>query len=673
MGYRREVDGLRAIAVLSVIFSHAGFNFFSGGFVGVDIFFVISGYLITVLVITDLENKRFDIGDFYERRARRILPALFVMLLACVPFAWILLLPGDFQQFFESFLSVIFFGSNFFFWLQGSNYFALSAETQPLLHTWSLAIEEQFYLLFPVFLLLAWRFGRARVFGIIVLIALVSLSLSEWASTAGPVANFYVLPTRAWELLAGSVGAFLLKKQGKQSSNVLSLLGLAAIVAAILFYDKSTPFPSLYAVVPVGGALLVLVYAGKGTLANRFLSTAPLVSVGLISYSAYLWHQPLFAFARLGLSPVLDAGLAMLLIVATLILSIVSYFFIEKPFRQKAKIGRRALAATVVVSTLLLGTVGYIGASGDGFRDRWEPTLSNLQWASFGDRVNQQGQVCLPYVDEKYTKLTFCEYGDIGSSRTLVVYGDSHLDAISYQLDRVSAEIGLRVVGVTIGAGCGVIFDITNVETPNKRGHYKTCNEGFDQLLEFIDSRDLEVLVVSRWTFQMFPAPGHVEALAFDNGVGGIEVQNYRENVAINSNGMSAVDWRTKSEATIKLLGGLADSAEALYINYPIPEIGWDIFRENMLFARLNGQPLTSLKFPREAYYARNSSVISILEEVGSGHPNVYLIRADQAFCEDLVPGYCVAQIPGSIFYLDDDHLSDSGATLFLDKIPLFR
>jgi hypothetical protein len=432
-----------------------------------------------------------------------------------------------------------------------------------------------------------------------------------------------------------------------------------------------TPFPGFYALLPVGGALLVLLYGGESTLVARVLSRRPLVGLGLISYSAYLWHQPLFAFARLRLDGFPEASLMILLTIVTLLLAIVSYRWVEKPFREKGRIRPRVLVSMAVVSTVTLGLLGFVGAHGDGFRDRWEPGISLMQWTSLGDRQAQEGKVCEGYLDPKYPSLQFCEYGNLDAIETLVVYGDSHLDSISYQLDSVSANRGIRIVQAEI-PGCGIIPEITRRSTDSLKDHYKRCDEGFRQLLEFIEDRRAKVLVVSRWTFQMFPAPGHVEALNFDNGVGGVESISYRENVAVFSDGSSTVEWEAKKVATTRLLEGLADSADEIYVNYPIPEMGWDIFKENLRNSRTQGQ-LASLKYPAHTYYARNDSVIGILEEVATSRPNVHLIRADIAFCSDIVPEYCVAQTADSIFYLDDDHLSDAGADLFLDKIPLFR
>lgn len=239
MKYRSEIDGLRAVAVVPVILFHAGFQIFSGGYVGVDVFFVISGYLITTILVDDINSDRFKIIDFYERRARRIIPALLFVILVCVPFAWMWMIPSQMKDFSQSLVAVSLFASNVLFQLE-SGYFATAAEEKPLLHTWSLAVEEQYYVLFPIFLLLTWRFGRNRVFWSIVVLAAMSLALSELASRIKPTANFYLAPTRAWELLAGSIAAFIVGEQGVRSSNSLSSIGLTAILVSIFAYDDTT-------------------------------------------------------------------------------------------------------------------------------------------------------------------------------------------------------------------------------------------------------------------------------------------------------------------------------------------------------------------------------------------------------------------------------------------------
>jgi len=359
MKYRAEIDGLRALAVLPVIFFHAGFEWFSGGFIGVDIFFVISGYLITTIIIEEIENKKFSIVNFYERRARRILPALFTVLILSTISAWVLLSDTSLNKYGNALIGVTLFLSNFVFWRE-QGYFDESAELNPLLHTWSLAVEEQYYLLFPIFLLLVWRFGKEKVFWMIVAMAAISMLISEWGWRNTPTANFYLAHSRAWELFAGSIAAFIIQKRGVQKNEVLSLLGISAVVFSMFTYDNSTPFPSFYTLLPVIGVALLILFADKETLVARMLSNKLIVGIGLISYSAYLWHVPLFAYTRIITNEIeLENGLSLILIALTFIGAFVSWRYIEKPFRDKSFLSRRMLFLLSLVVMLILLLVGY--------------------------------------------------------------------------------------------------------------------------------------------------------------------------------------------------------------------------------------------------------------------------------------------------------------------------
>lgn len=361
MTYRAEIDGLRALAVVTIVLFHAGFDLFSGGYVGVDIFFVISGYLITTILINDISNHRFSLIEFYERRLRRILPAFFLVTLICTPFAWNWMFPNDQREYFQSLFAVSVFASNFLFWKQ-EDYFASTAEEKPLLHTWSLAVEEQYYLVFPVFMFLAWRFGKNRVFWSIVLIAALSLALSEWGWRNAPVANFYLLPTRAWELLAGSIAAFLIHRNGVKDNNLLSTVGFIAILFSIFFYDETTAFPSIYALVPVVGTVLLVMFAGTQTLAARILSYRLLVGIGLISYSVYLWHQPLFAFARLRTISEPGGKTALFLIGVTFLLAYFTWKYVETPVRKKTLFSsRKSIFSTAFVALAVFAVSGTAG------------------------------------------------------------------------------------------------------------------------------------------------------------------------------------------------------------------------------------------------------------------------------------------------------------------------
>ena len=335
--YRRELDGLRALAVLSVILFHAGLKTFSGGFVGVDIFFVLSGYLITTIILVELKNNNFSLINFYERRARRILPALFFVMAACVPLAWILFSPNDLINFSKSLVQIPIFLSNIFFSKDGG-YFETSAEIKPLLHTWTLAVEEQFYIFFPIFLTLNWKLGKRSVTLLVITIALFSLYFAQSNHLLRPVENFFMLASRAWELTIGVLVALYSIDNGKsnQSKNlnqILSFIGLILITYAVMTFQKDTPFPSIYTLIPVAGSALLILYANKDTLVGRILGAKILVGVGLISYSSYLWHYPIFAFARYHWSVNFIQMIA--LSIGSIFLGYLTYKFIEKPFREK--------------------------------------------------------------------------------------------------------------------------------------------------------------------------------------------------------------------------------------------------------------------------------------------------------------------------------------------------
>lgn len=467
MDYRREIDGLRAVAVLPVILFHAGFQSFSGGFVGVDVFFVISGYLITTIILTELEQGRFSIINFYERRARRILPALFLVMFVCLPFAWLWLLPDDMKSFSQSLVAVSVFASNVLFWKK-SGYFDTAAELKPLLHTWSLAVEEQYYVFFPIFLVLSWRLGRSKTCRLLVIVFVVSLAVAQWASLAAPAAGFYLLPTRGWELLVGVFSAFFVTSFSKDYipthiRDVGGFIGAALIVYAIFAFDKETRFPSLYTLAPTIGAALLIVCATQGTIIGRLLGNRILVGIGLISYSSYLWHQPLLSFARHlnlgGPTKVLLGGLAAL----SLGLGYFSWKYIEVPFRNKNFVSRQAIVICGLVGGVFFLVVGLAGhVFHEQYKQIW---LSNqTQEARVTFQVIEEAQGSLNYrqfVGRKHgdgecrfnvERLTAEIEGEFLScfkkhGKGVAILGDSHaIDLFSVSLSSSQAPF---VVGVT--------------------------------------------------------------------------------------------------------------------------------------------------------------------------------------------------------------------------------
>ena len=307
--YRPEIDGLRSLAVISVILYHAQiliFNFkpFKGGFIGVDIFFVISGYLITSIILKELlENGKFLFKNFYERRIRRILPALLFIMLVSIPFSWIYLYPIGLLDYSKSILYSLGFGSNFYFHFSGLEYGSPEGLLKPFLHTWSLAVEEQYYILFPIGLVCIFRYFRRHLIYILFIFFFMSLFLADWGSKNYPSSTFYLLHSRVWELICGSVVAYFEIKMGRRCqkkilSQIFPILGLILIIYSIIFFDNKTFHPSFYTLIPVIGVTFILWFSNNDDFISRILSHKIFVGVGLISYSLYLWHYPIFSFAK---------------------------------------------------------------------------------------------------------------------------------------------------------------------------------------------------------------------------------------------------------------------------------------------------------------------------------------------------------------------------------------
>ncbi len=399
MEYRREIDGLRAVAVVPVILFHAGLSVFPGGYAGVDVFFVISGYLITTLILNDVEGGRFSIARFYERRARRILPALFVVVAVTLPLAFLVMLPTQLRDLSESMAAVGLFLSNFYF-LSQISYFAPSAELQPLLHTWSLAVEEQFYLLFPLAFVMLWRRGRGWTVSVLAVAAVLSLILAQWAAGENPPRNFYFTGSRIWELLAGTLAAIWLRGRPVRGHGTAAGIGLVMILASMMLYDDRTPFPSLWTLLPVAGTVIVIGFAGPGTAVARLLSLRGFVGIGLISYSAYLWHQPLFALARIYQVAEPPPWVMVTLSLGSFMLAGLTWAWVEQPFRRhQAPVlpQRRQVFAAAGLMAVAFLTIGLIGRQTDGFERLWRAAWP--QHAGIMDAIAEAQTATLPHDD----------------------------------------------------------------------------------------------------------------------------------------------------------------------------------------------------------------------------------------------------------------------------------
>lgn len=448
--YRPEIDGLRAIAVVLVILFHAGLGF-SGGFVGVDVFFVISGFLITGLILKEQDTGTFSLRIFWVRRIRRIVPAATLVVGASLAAGGLLLLPDDYGRLAESAIAQQLLVSNVFFW-RDTGYFVGPAELKPLLHTWSLAVEEQFYLGYPFLLLTAGRLGRRGLGVVLAGLTIASFFLSQWAVYHYPSAAFYLLPTRAWEL---SLGALLWFVPGfgeritARFADTLSWLACLGILVAAWLYDGNTPFPGVAALAPCGAtALFIYANSRKLTWSGRLLASRPLVFVGLISYSLYLWHWPILAFLRYGIGRKLPLVVLLSGIAASFAFACLSYRFVETPFRKRPYwLRKRRLVAAACGSAVLLLASSYGIVVTDGARFRLPDAI-----AAHVPKTNPLFEF------ESDTPAArrgeFPIFGPVDRPIECLIWGDSHALPLAPEVKRLAELYGIRCA---IAARSGIV------------------------------------------------------------------------------------------------------------------------------------------------------------------------------------------------------------------------
>lgn len=452
MKYRADIDGLRAVAVIPVILFHAGFEFVSGGFVGVDVFFVVSGYLITKILIEDVKYNKFKIINFYQRRARRILPALVVVCVCTVPFSYTYLDPIAFSDYGKSLLSLSVFVSNVYFALSGG-YFAEYVAAKPLLHTWSLSVEEQFYIVFPLLVLMCGRFGRLNLTLMIGCLSLLSIILAILLVEIYPRIAFFGLPTRAWELGVGALLASFGRDfyiSNRFLGNAAGVTGIIILVSSYLFISSDSLMPGIAAIPPVVGAALLIV-SPSNSIAARLLSHRVLVGIGLISYSLYLWHQPVLSFGYM-LSDSLVVTVTLILII--LVFSIISWKYIEKPFRNVNFISDRCILLLSFLALLTLGFLGSLISYNNGFSGRFPVYSSYINSNTWGAERNVEAECVSKYGGDQY-----CLVNDIQSNITDLLIGDSHANHFYHGLaDRLGLD-GRNLLMIGAG-GCPPLIDI---------------------------------------------------------------------------------------------------------------------------------------------------------------------------------------------------------------------
>jgi len=504
--YRRDIDGLRAVAVMSVVLFHAGFESLAGGYVGVDVFFVISGYLIGAIVLKELEWGSFTFRSFYERRVRRILPALFTVLIVTGIAGYFFLLPDELMALAQASLATLFFGSNIYFWDQQSTYFGLDINTEPLLHTWSLGVEEQFYLFFPLLLWALYKRGlnRNQLFIVFGLLFAASLTLNILATPFYTKFSFYMIPTRAWELLLGVMLALGVLPDVRRFyvATLLAVLGAALLVGSVIFLREALLFPGVNAVYPVLGAAL-LIYSGRKhvTIVHRVLGNRFVVYIGLISYSLYLWHWPVTIYTKM----LWDSALAEVFIVLlSIFLAALSYHSIENRYRgkkpqtnvvgvpRKGHLWELALggASVLALATVLLVT------------DGWPNRVPDAAYQLAGvERERQSAQEyfqnCRTF-EENTTgpdgeKGYLCVLGDPALPPEFVLWGDSHAGALVPAMQVAARDAGRAGIAL-YNSGCQPLLGVF-------RESKIRCRHFNDAAADFIENQAVleRVFLVGYW------------------------------------------------------------------------------------------------------------------------------------------------------------------------------
>ncbi|OCP11376.1 acyltransferase [Ensifer sp. LC13] len=629
MHYRPEIDGLRALAVVPVLLFHAGFGFVAGGFAGVDVFFVISGFLITSIIHREIRDGSFSIVGFYERRARRLAPALLVVCAVCVPFALLWMLPPELNDFGKSLYAVNLFASNFLFWDQ-TGYFAPSTALIPLLHTWSLAVEEQFYLVFPLLLLFLRRYSSATLMKVVVGLVLLSFAATQLLAGLDPAANFYLLPSRFWELGVGALLALAGAEKldlAKGYRELLALLGLVAIGASYVFVRETASYPGWTTVPVVLGTALVLAFARGDTAVGRLLSLRPLVAIGLISYSLYLWHQPVFAFARLRAIDEMPQEIYALLIALCFALAYLSWRYVEQPFRKRERFGRRAIfGATLAAGSVAIALgFGFDGSDGLVARNR---ALAQLTEPSVG-----LGKTCDAVADLSCATSPTPE---------VAVWGDSfarHLvDGV------IASKPDVRLVQLAKN-NCGPFMDLAPVVPRLGRDWPQDCARYNSDVRRFLlANRSIRYVILSSQLSQ------YLEEETVLVG-GGEEVQS---GTKLLSDGLRATFTWLK-----------ANGFEPVFVA-PTPHDGRDTGL-CVARARLLGEPDERCELPLQNVRVHDRDVLKVVDDIADEYP---VVRFMDYLCDT---DSCKVEDRGVALFEDFGHFSAQGSRQMGRSFDFYR
>jgi peptidoglycan/LPS O-acetylase OafA/YrhL len=655
-GHRRDIDGLRAVAILPVMLYHARVAGFGGGFVGVDVFFVISGYLITGLIVRDLDEGRFSLAEFWLRRARRILPAVTVMMAVGLAIGWFVLLPGDYQAAARSAFHQSFFISNYYFWRK-TGYFFESAETMPFLHTWSLSVEEQFYVVYPLLLLVLTRVARAHRTAILGALLMLSLGLSIWRLGRSPEEAFYLAHLRAWELLVGAVTASLAWDIGTRWSpppivrEAASIAGLIAIACSVALIDRNTPFPGLAALGPCLGAALVIWANGYGpTAAGRLLGCRPFVAIGVVSYSLYLWHWPLLVYANYSSIDGRSTSFLLGVLLASAAVAWASYRWVETPIRRRAVLAstwRFVPAAATAVA--IVAATGDAIARADGAPSRLAPDV----YAAYREALVLPSDCTSVRLS---LGVTACGPGAVTRPPDLIVWGDSHSSRLMPLVANLADASRFNVWLFR----CPPVLHVYAPAIDGADGG-KVCEAAEDALLRAIEAQRVRnVLLVSYWTQYTEGRDVLTE--------GPRKVDPFYSDATTHATSIAQARGVFRAHF-VETVQSLRARGVEVWIMKEVPTHRYWVANQVAKVLRFGGDP-DRIGRPLAELAERRRFVDSVFAEVAG--PHVHILDPAPFLCDG--SGFCHAAEGGRALYSDYHHLTPLGAMKLRPLIePIFE
>jgi peptidoglycan/LPS O-acetylase OafA/YrhL len=666
--YREDIDGLRAIAVLMVLIFHAFPLWMQGGFIGVDIFFVISGYLISGIIFTNIEQGSFSLRDFYARRIIRIFPALIVVISATLLFGWFSLLGLELKQLGRHAMAGALFFANILSWYD-AGYFDLNADLKPLLHLWSLGVEEQFYLFWPIALFIFFRFSK-KILLLVGATALLSFLINIILVGINPVIAFYSPFSRFFELMGGAVVAyfkfhyarFSVTKKSNTYKSFISSFGAISVLTGLLFIDSNKQFPGFWVLFPTLGAMF-LIYAGPSAWINRnILSARPLVWLGIISYPLYLWHWPILSFATIVEGGTPSREIRFLCIVAAICFAWWTFYFIERPIRnmryRQSSMMIRFVVTKLIVTMLAVSIVGYVLFWRDGFPERLQ-TLGDAEGYS-NETSDKLNSTLLSSCDGSIPVSAMCS-AISQSSEKLLLLGDSHGGALSVGLAKAIHDVNpqIQIIALTVG-GCS---PLRGVESHSQVGISRNCRDSYESVYQYAikESSVKTVLLVSRWANQVGSAVGFG---AIDGKFPSGSYSYLAEGNEIKGNS------RVFSDALHRTVSDLSAAGKRVVFVHQVPEFGFypPFCGKRPILISTYQENDSQCRITRNLVVMRQYEYREIFDALKVDFPNFQVIDPIDTFCTQHL---CSLKNDSTYLYQDDDHLNFNGAYLLGKKIAV--